>query len=52
MDDRATLASLASALSGRYEIDREIGRVRMATAFLASNVRHARSVALGTGPTK
>src|SRR3954463_4459786 len=43
MDDRA---SLASALSGRYEIDREIGRGGMATVYLARDVRHDRPVAL------
>jgi WD40 repeat protein len=46
MDDRATLALLASALSGRYEIDREIGRGGMATVYLARDVRHTRPVAL------
>jgi eukaryotic-like serine/threonine-protein kinase len=49
MDDRATnplLASLASALSGRYDIDREIGRGGMATVYLARDVRHTRPVAL------
>jgi serine/threonine protein kinase len=46
MDDSATLASLASALSGRYEIDREIGRGGMATVYLARDLKHARSVAL------
>ena len=43
MDDRATLAS---ALSGRYDIDREIGRGGMATVYLARDVRHERRVAL------
>ncbi|CAN5327128.1 hypothetical protein BH09GEM1_BH09GEM1_41030 [soil metagenome] len=43
MDDRATLAS---ALSGRYDIDREIGRGGMATVYLARDVRHDRRVAL------
>src|SRR6476620_5109645 len=43
MEDRATLAS---ALAGRYEIEREIGRGGMATVYLARDLRHARSVAL------
>ena len=43
MDDRATLAS---ALSGRYDIDREIGRGGMATVYLARDVRHDRPVAV------
>ena len=46
MDDRATFASLASALSGRYDIDREIGRGGMATVYLARDVRHDRRVAV------
>lgn len=33
-------------LSGRYEIEREIGRGGMATVYLARDVRHARLVAL------
>jgi hypothetical protein len=33
-------------LSGRYEIEREIGRGGMATVYLARDVRHARHVAL------
>jgi eukaryotic-like serine/threonine-protein kinase len=43
MDDRATLAS---ALAGRYDIEREIGRGGMATVYLARDLRHERSVAL------
>jgi eukaryotic-like serine/threonine-protein kinase len=46
MDDRSMFASLASALAGRYEIDREIGRGGMATVYLARDVRHTRPVAL------
>jgi serine/threonine-protein kinase len=33
-------------LSGRYEIEREIGRGGMAIVYLARDVRHARHVAL------
>jgi serine/threonine-protein kinase len=40
------IASLATALQGRYTIDREIGRGGMATVFLARDVRHNRAVAL------
>jgi eukaryotic-like serine/threonine-protein kinase len=40
------LAQLTSALSGRYAIDREIGRGGMATVYLARDIRHARNVAL------
>ncbi|CAN5821090.1 hypothetical protein BH11GEM1_BH11GEM1_02840 [soil metagenome] len=43
MDDRGTLAS---ALAGRYDIDREIGRGGMATVYLPRDVRHDRRVAL------
>ena len=43
MNDRDTLAS---ALDGRYEIEREIGRGGMATVYLARDVRHDRPVAL------
>src|SRR5216110_1865729 len=43
MDDASTLAT---ALGGRYEIEREIGRGGMATVYLARDVRHERRVAL------
>jgi WD40 repeat protein len=46
MDDRATPASLAAALSGRYELDREIGRGGMATVYVARDLKHDRKVAL------
>src|ERR1041385_4339413 len=38
-------AQLKSALAGRYDIDREIGRGGMATVYLARDVRHNRKVA-------
>src|SRR5829696_6128845 len=41
-----TIASLSLALSGRYEIAREIGQGGMATVYLARDVRHSRQVAL------
>jgi len=41
-----SLARLAAALSGRYEIEREIGAGGMATVYLARDVRHERHVAL------
>lgn len=41
-----TVASLNSALAGRYQIDREIGRGGMATVYLARDERHNRNVAL------
>ncbi len=37
---------LSAALSGRYEIEREIGAGGMATVYLARDVRHSRRVAL------
>ncbi len=37
---------LRSALSGRYEIEREVGRGGMATVYLARDVRHGRPVAV------
>ena len=37
---------LAAALSGRYEVEREIGAGGMATVYLARDLRHKRSVAL------
>ena len=43
MDDRATLAS---ALSGRYEVLREVGAGGMATVYLAQDIRHDRRVAI------
>jgi eukaryotic-like serine/threonine-protein kinase len=38
--------ALRTALSGRYEIERELGRGGMATVFLARDVRHDRAVAV------
>ncbi|MGH7618308.1 MAG: hypothetical protein ACREPM_13880 [Gemmatimonadaceae bacterium] len=38
--------ALASALEGRYTVDREVGRGGMATVYLARDVRHNRNVAL------
>ncbi len=37
---------LATALAGRYDLEREIGAGGMATVYLARDVRHGRSVAL------
>ena len=40
------LATLRAALSGRYEIGREIGQGAFATVYLARDSRHERQVAL------
>src|SRR5688572_27294798 len=40
------IPSLASALHGRYQIDREIGAGGMATVYLARDLKHDRHVAL------
>ncbi len=40
------IAPLRSALSGRYEIDREIGRGAYATVYLARDLKHDRNVAI------
>ncbi|MDP2584364.1 MAG: protein kinase [Candidatus Palauibacterales bacterium] len=37
---------LRTALSGRYDIEREVGRGGMATVYLARDVRHGRPVAV------
>jgi hypothetical protein len=39
-------ARLATALAGRYQIEREIGRGGMATVHLAQDLRHGRPVAI------
>jgi len=39
-------ARLDSGLSGRYTIERELGRGGMATVYLASDLKHDRSVAI------
>src|ERR1035437_5672236 len=39
-------ARLAAAVTGRYTIERELGRGGMATVFLARDVKHGRSVAI------
>ena len=41
-----SLAHLREALSGRYDIERELGAGGMATVYLAHDVRHQRRVAL------
>ena len=40
------LERLQAALSGRYEVEREIGAGGMATVFLARDLRHNRPVAI------
>lgn len=40
------LAPLRAALTGRYEIERQIGQGAFATVYLARDTRHERSVAL------
>ena len=40
------LEQLTAALSGRYEIEREIGAGGMATAYLARDLTHERQVAV------
>ena len=44
--DASSAASLNTALTGRYDIEREIGVGGMATVYLAHDVRHDRKVAL------
>jgi eukaryotic-like serine/threonine-protein kinase len=41
-----SLAALKAALSGRYDIERELGHGGMATVYLAHDVQHDRPVAL------
>ncbi|HEU5304542.1 MAG TPA: protein kinase, partial [Gemmatimonadales bacterium] len=40
------LDRLQAALSGRYQIERELGRGGMATVYLADDLRHGRTVAI------
>jgi eukaryotic-like serine/threonine-protein kinase len=43
---RTLSPTLSTALAGRYEILRELGRGGMATVYLAEEVKHARQVAI------
>ena len=40
------IPTLGGALSGRYNIEREIGRGASATVWLAEDIRHSRQVAI------
>ena len=40
------IAALSAALTGRYVVERELGRGGMATVYLADDVRHSRKVAI------
>ena len=44
--DAALLARFRAALSGRYTLERELGRGGMATVWLARDLKHHRAVAL------
>jgi Tol biopolymer transport system component len=46
LETAATVEQLNSSLTGRYLIEREIGRGGMATVYLARDLRHDRRVAL------
>jgi tetratricopeptide (TPR) repeat protein/tRNA A-37 threonylcarbamoyl transferase component Bud32/TolB-like protein len=46
LSESSTLDRLRAALTGRYEIVREVGSGGMATVYLAMDVRHQRRVAL------
>jgi serine/threonine-protein kinase len=42
----SALGALRAALTGRYTVDRELGRGGMATVYLARDLRHDRAVAI------
>lgn len=44
--DASLIERLRTSLSGRYSIERELGRGGMATVFLARDLRHDRAVAV------
>jgi len=46
MTATSALTAIASAIAGRYRIDREIGSGGMATVFLVQDVKHDRRVAV------
>ncbi len=40
------ITRLNDALEGRYRVERELGEGRMATVYLADDIKHERKVAL------
>ena len=46
VEEKVALKRVRQALSGRYAIERELGRGGMATVYLAEDLRHGRQVAV------
>jgi len=46
MTSRDTIDTLRTALAGRYDIERELGRGGMATVYLAQDRKHGRALAI------
>ena len=49
MSESDPITRLNSALEGRYRIEHQLGEGRMATVYLADDLRHERTISAVTG---
>ncbi len=49
MSESDPITRLNSALEGRYRIEHQLGEGRMATVYMADDLRHERTISADTG---